>query len=127
MKRKHVIIFLIWLALLNWPPVVVWIPFLRPLCSVPCLHWINIFALYLYWVNIPAVWLGLAKSIGQRHYDIQEFGALPQTAFAWFLIAAFWILVAIVLTAATAQFPRLLYRKRKEKKDTSNKEMNPTN
>ena len=117
MKREHVIIFLIWLALVNWPAVLVWIPFVRVLCFLP----------YLCWINIPALWLGFAESIGQPHYDIQEFGALPQTAFAWFLIAAFWILLAIGLTVVTAQLARLLYRKQKGKKETSNKEMDPTN
>lgn len=120
MNRKDIKTFLIWLAILNWPPVLIhiseWfsrlphysmpVSFLKLLSGLP----------YLLWINIPALWLGLARGIGKPHYDIQEFGALPQTVLAWGLIAAFWILVAIGLTFLTAVYPGLLYRKRK--KDT---------
>jgi hypothetical protein len=113
MKWKYVIILFFWLALMNWPLVLMLIPLPR----LPCL-----FMPFLLWINIPALWLGLAKTIGQPHYDIQEFGALPQTPLAWILIAAFWSLLAIGITvviAATVELPRLL-RKRLEKKKASN-------
>ena len=104
MPRKHLKTFLIWMALLNWPPILVWIPFFRLLCFLP----------YLFWINIPALGLGLAKLIGKPHYDIQEFGAMPLTAFSWILIALFWLLLAIGLTILTASFPGLLCRNRKK-------------
>jgi hypothetical protein len=84
MKRNHLVVFLIWAALLNWPPLLVRIPALQILCFLPC----------LFWINIPALWLGLAKLIGQPNYEVQEFGALPQTPLAWSVIVVFWLLVA---------------------------------
>ncbi len=102
MKQKHVTTFLIWMALLNWPVVLCRVPIseVKMLCFIPALHWIN----------IPALWLGLAKSIGQPHFDIQEFGAMPLTPLSWILIAAFWVLVAIGLTIATSFFTGLSTR-----------------
>lgn len=102
LKKKHVKTFLIWLALLNWPPILILVPPLRGLCFLP----------YIFWINIPALWLGLAKLIGKPHYDIQEFGAMPQTPLAWALIASFWILLAAGLTLATALFRSKLKSKR---------------
>ena len=114
MKRKHIKTFAIWIVLLNWPPILFWIPadLLRLLCFLP----------YLFWINIPALWLGLAKLIGKPHYDIQEFGAMPLTVFSWILIVLFWVLVAVGLTALTAHFPGILYRKPKKQKGASNNE-----
>ena len=102
MRRKHVKIFLVWLVSLNWPPILIWIPFLNLVAFLP----------YLLWINIPALWLGLAKLMGKPYYDIQEFGAMPQTLLSWILIASFWVLVAIGLTVVTAFLTRLLYGKR---------------
>lgn len=116
MKRKHVKTFLILMTVFNWPPILIWIPFLRLPCFLP----------YLFWINIPALWLGLARLIGQPHYDIQEFGALPQTPLAWILIVTFWILLAAGLTALTAKFPGLLPGKRKRKTETSNQALDGT-
>ena len=96
MKSVHIKTFLIWSALLNWPAILIWLPPVRLLCFLP----------FLFWINIPALWLGLAKLIGLRHYDIKEFGAMPKTVFAWVLIVVFWLLVAAALTAATAYFRR---------------------
>lgn len=104
MTRRHLKTFLVWMALLNWPPILVWIPFLRLLCFLP----------FLFWINIPALGLGLAKLIGTPHYDIQEFGAMPLTAFSWILIALFWLLLAIGLTILTSSFPGVLCRNRKK-------------
>ena len=105
MKRKHVTILLIWMALLNWPVVLCRVPIaeVKMLCFIPT----------LYWINIPALGLGLAKSIGKPDFDIQEFGAMPLTPRSWILIAAFWGLVAIGLTVATSFFTGLLHRKQK--------------
>jgi hypothetical protein len=115
MKRKHVKTFLIWMVVLNWPPLL-WLTqydFLRLLCMLP----------YLFWINIPALWLGIAKLIGKPHYDIQEFGAMPLTVFSWVPIIAFWVLVAIglsVLTAYFPGFPGVYYQSRKKKETASN-------
>jgi len=100
MKRIHIITFIAWMSLLNWPAILFHIPPLRPVCFLP----------FLYWINIPSLWLGLAKTIGQPHYDIQEFGALPQTPLAWSLIVAFWLLIAAGLSLATALISRFLHR-----------------
>jgi len=94
LKKKHVTTFLIWLTLLNWPPILILVPPLRGWCFLP----------YIFWINIPALWLGLAKLFGKAHYDIQEFGAIPHTPLAWALIASFWILLAAGLTLATDLF-----------------------
>jgi hypothetical protein len=102
-KRSHVIIFLAWAALLNWPPILFHIPAFHLLCFLPA----------LFWINIPALWVGLAQAIGQPHYDIQEFGALPQTPLAWLLIVAFWLLVAAGLAFASAWFTRFMGRDKK--------------
>ncbi len=103
MKRKYTITFLIWWVLFNWPPILMWVPFLKLFCFLPV----------LFWINIPALWFGLAKAIGQPHYDIQEFGAVPQTPLSWILIVGFWVLLSAAMTVATAYFPRLLFRNRK--------------
>jgi hypothetical protein len=106
MKAKHIRIFLIWLIVLNMPALFVstGIGFFRLLFFLP----------YLFWINIPGLWLGLAKAIGQPHYDIEAFGALPQTPLAWGLILIFWIVVAVAITALTIRFPKLIYYKRKD-------------
>ena len=111
MKLQHIKIFFIWLVLVNLPPL---------LCSTGSdfLHLV-FFLPYLFWINIPGLWLGLAIVVGQPHYDIQEFGALPQTPLAWILIALFWILIAIALTALTARVLKLVCYKRKKKHSTN--------
>lgn len=118
MKRKHIKTFLIWMAMLNWPIVLCWVPIsaVKLLCFLPA----------LFWINIPALWLGLAQWIGKPHYDIQEFGAMPLTPLAWILIATFWILVAVGLTILTAFIPGLVYRKRKDWDKTSNQRLERT-
>ena len=108
MRNKHVRFFLIWMALLNWPPVLIWIPFLRMLCWVP----------FLLWVNIPVQRLGLAQLMGKSYYKIQEFGAMPQTTLSWALIAIVWMLIAIGLTALTALLSSI---RNKRKNEASNK------
>jgi|GEM_PF-488858 len=99
MKHKIARTFLFWLVFFNWPPVVIWIPFLRVLAFLP----------YMLWINIPVLWCGLGKLLGQTHYDfigksqyyLQEFGPMPLTPLSWILIVAFWTLIAAGLTAIT--------------------------
>ena len=104
MKRKHTVTFLIWLALFNWPPILMWVPFLKLFCFLPA----------LFWINIPAQWCGLGDLMGERHYVFEEFGALPQTPLSWVLIVVFWMLLSALMTVATAFFPGLLFRKNKK-------------
>lgn len=99
-RRRHVITFLVWLAILNSPPILVWVPFFRLLFFLPA----------LFWINIPALWLGLADAMGRRHFDIQEFGAMPLTPLSWIAIAAFWSVLAAILAAITSVFQGLLCR-----------------
>jgi uncharacterized membrane protein YvlD (DUF360 family) len=110
MNRKHINTFLIWMALLNWPPILIGIPF--PLCRLLG------FLPFLFWINIPALWLGLAKLIGKPHYDIQEFGAMPLTPLSWVLIAVFWFLAAIILTIFSAFLSEVLNRKQMKQQGT---------
>jgi len=105
LKPVHIKTFLIWAAILNSPPILMCIP---PLA----LLW---FPALLFWINIPALGLGLAEVIGKPDYDIQEFGAMPKTVLAWTLIVVFWLLVAAVLTVATACVRWLLGQFRKFK------------
>ncbi len=100
MNPAHVKNFLILTVLLNWPPVLFQIPFFYPLTFFPI----------LFWVNIPALWLGLAKVFGEGHYKVAEFGAMPLTAFAWIVLVVFWLFVAAVLTAINAFFLRLSHK-----------------
>ena len=102
MNPAHVKNFLILTVLLNWPPILFQIPFFLPLSFFP----------YLLWINIPALWLGLAKLFGPGHYNVAEFGAMPMTAFAWILLVVFWLLVAAVLPAINAFFLRLHRKER---------------
>src|SRR5262245_11856501 len=92
--KQHVRTFLIWAAALNWPPALMLIPFFKLLAFIPA----------LFWINIPVLWLGLAELIGEAHYGIGRFGAMPLTPLAWILIAAFWVVAAVVLTMLTALF-----------------------
>ena len=87
MKWKYVKVFLFWLALFNCSPILI---------RIPLLGGIIFFLPLLFWINIPGFLLAIL--IGQPHYDIQEFGVVPQTLLAWFLIATFWILLSVGLT-----------------------------
>ena len=109
MKSTHIKIFLFWLVVLNWPPVLIGIPFLCLLCFLP----------FLFWINIPALWLGLGRCIGPPHYEIGAFGALPQTPLAWIGVAAFWTLLAVVLTIGISflfHIPRTIELRRRARK-----------
>jgi hypothetical protein len=80
------------IALLNSPAIVILIPSLTFLLFFP----------FLFWINIPALWFGLAKQFGQQHYLLSAFGAEPQTPLAWLLITGFWTVIAIGITAVDA-------------------------
>lgn len=103
MNSKHLETFLTWVALLNWPPVFILVPstIIQMVSFLP----------YLFWINIPGHWLGIALVIGEPHFGISAFGALPQTPLSWVLIVGFWVLVA----AAATILPELLNIKRKNK------------
>lgn len=57
----------------------------------------------LLWVNIPVLWTGVAEAMGETHFKIQEFGALPQSATAYTVIVVFWLLLAALITAVTSK------------------------
>lgn len=101
--RKHGVTFLIWLAFFNWPPILVWIPSLGAACFLP----------FLFWINIPALWLGLADLVGKPHFIVEEFGAVPQTTVAWVLIALFWITAALGMTVIAGLIVELVFQKGK--------------
>ena len=97
---KHLKNLLLLAAVLNSPAILSWIPGLKAVFFLP----------FLFWINIPALWLGLASWAGRRHFDVQEFGAIPLTPLAWLLIVGFWTLVAAGLTLLAAGVPRLKRR-----------------
>ena len=57
----------------------------------------------LFWVNIPVLWTGIAKAMGDTHFVIKEFGAMPQSVLAYTIIILFWLLVAGLLTLITSK------------------------
>jgi hypothetical protein len=95
MRWKHAKTLLTFGLLLNSPAILVWLPPLKLLFFLP----------FLYWINLPGRYL--ERWIGKPHYEIHEFGVLPQTPLAWLLIVAAWMLPALALTAATACLPDL--------------------
>ncbi|HWQ93002.1 MAG TPA: hypothetical protein VN673_15095 [Clostridia bacterium] len=54
----------------------------------------------LYWINVPG--RPLARIMGPRHFDVQEFGAMPVGPVEYGLIALFWLIVAGILAFLTA-------------------------
>lgn len=104
MKKRLVKNFLVWTAFFNWPPVLYAIPAFGTLFLLP----------FLFWLNIPAQWFGLAKLVGAQHFEISEFGAMPQTPLAWILIVAFWVMVAIAFTLLSAVWSRAVDQSRKK-------------
>lgn len=97
---KHLKNLLILAAVLNSPAILIWIPAIGTLFLLP----------FSFWVNVPAMFFGVADLVGKQHYEISAFGASPQTALGWFLIAAFWTLLAIALTVIAAYVPELKWR-----------------
>lgn len=57
----------------------------------------------LFWANIPVLWTGIAKAMGEAHFKIEEFGALPQSVTAYVVVISFWILLAGLITMATSR------------------------
>ncbi|MFT2090959.1 hypothetical protein [Paraglaciecola sp. 2405UD69-4] len=51
-----------------------------------------LFLPFLFWANLPVLWTGIAQSMGQTHFKIQEFGASPQSVVAYLVIISFWLL-----------------------------------
>lgn len=90
-KANYCKTFLTWLVFFNWPPVLMWIPYV----------WVLVFFPALFWINIPALWLGLAKAMGPQHFSVGEFGSSPKTVFAWLGIFIFWALAAAAMTGLT--------------------------
>ena len=83
LDKRDLKLFAVLLAFANLPPIMVHsgIPPLMIFGFLPA----------LFWVNVPG--MPLAIIIGQPHFDIQEFGAMPKDTFSWTLIIIFWILV----------------------------------
>lgn len=57
----------------------------------------------LFWTNIPVLWTGIAQSMGEAHFKIQEFGALPQSTAAYMAVVSFWLLLAGLVTIFTSK------------------------
>lgn len=83
--------FLILSLLFNLPPILVVLK--AGLLFLPL----------LFWVNIPVLWTGLAEAMGEAHFKIEEFGALPQSATAYAVIVVFWLALAALITAITSK------------------------
>jgi hypothetical protein len=98
MQWKHAKTLLIYGLVLNSPAILIWLPGFGMLFFLP----------FLYWINLPGTYLN--SWIGKPHYDVQEFGIVPQTPLAWFLIVAAWMLPALAMTALSAWLPELKWR-----------------
>ena len=57
----------------------------------------------LFWVNIPVLWTGVAKAMGESHFRIEEFGAMPQSVTAYVIVISFWLLLAALITLVTSK------------------------
>jgi hypothetical protein len=57
----------------------------------------------LFWANIPVLWTGVAKAMGETHFKIEEFGALPQSVTAYAVVVLFWLLLAGLITVVTSK------------------------
>ena len=57
----------------------------------------------LFWVNIPVLWTGIAKSMGANHFKIEEFGAIPQSITAYAIVILFWLSLAGLITLITSK------------------------
>lgn len=83
--------FLVLSLLLNLPPIFAVIK-IRVL-----------FLPLLFWVNIPVLWTGIAESMGNTHFKIEEFGAMPQSILAYAVVIIFWLLIAGLVTLITGK------------------------
>ena len=103
--KRFLICFGCWLFVLHW-----WLLLrFNPSWDTGVLGTLG-FAQGLYWINFPG--LPVARIMGSPHFKVEEFGALPQTGFAYAAIALFWIGIAAVLGIATSAVSRL-YRAKK--------------
>ena len=57
----------------------------------------------VFWVNIPVLWTGVAETMGEAHFKIEAFGALPQSVTAYVVVIAFWLLLAGLITVITSK------------------------
>ena len=48
----------------------------------------------LFWINIPVLWTGIARAMGEGHFKIAEFGAMPLSSTAYIVITSFWLFLA---------------------------------
>ena len=62
-----------------------------------------LFLPFLFWVNIPVLWTGVAKTMGESHFKIEEFGAMPQSVTAYVIVISFWLLLAALITLVTSK------------------------
>lgn len=90
--------FVTWLVFFNWPSLLLGLGFLwSPLLVLALIPG-------LIWMNIPMTWLGLAKVVGEEHFDLSSFGYAPMTTFGWLSLFLFWVMVAAVMTGFTILF-----------------------
>jgi len=52
----------------------------------------------LFWINIPVLWTGIARAMGEEHFKVREFGAMPQSITAYIVIISFWLLLSVILS-----------------------------
>lgn len=50
----------------------------------------------LFWVNIPVLWTGVASAMGETHFLIEEFGAVPQSYLAYGVITSIWLVFSFI-------------------------------
>ena len=87
-------LFATWLALLNWPPVLMLAPPFSLLAFLP----------YLLWLNVPG--LLFRHLLGHGHFRVEEFGVIPTGILEWGLIALFWITAALAAAVTSMALTR---------------------
>ena len=62
----------------------------------------------LFWINIPVLWTGIASAMGESHFLIREFGALPQSVLAYVVISGFWLIVSFAISIVSVRLSEKL-------------------
>ncbi|MEE9271309.1 MAG: hypothetical protein V3V49_13735 [Candidatus Krumholzibacteria bacterium] len=88
LQKRDLKLFGVLLLIVNLPPIIVY--------SGTPFAFIFMFLPALFWVNVPGIPLALV--LGEPHFDVQEFGAMPKDPLAWALIISFWIVAPYAAT-----------------------------
>jgi hypothetical protein len=90
-------VFLILNVLINFSPVLIWIPVLAPV----------LIFLTIIWLHIPG--LIFAPILGESHFKPTDLASAPISVLAWAAVILFWQLVAAMVTVFI-MLPRMLWQ-----------------